>query len=218
MSDIEKKEESQEKSEDTATEVPNTPDIAVEPDVSKGEGEVKEVKKGINLSSLKEAGKNMPIGPGNFWNNILSTVLLLVLLSAGYSYIVEHQNKPTELSISEVAQQVKAGEIEKIVVRGPLLEVSYKDTTRTEGEAKKERDSAVTETLSALGVSPDQLNAIKIDVQNETGFAYWLSNAAPFLFPILFLGIVIWFFSRSVKGAGMQYQSAIRLQATVVYD
>jgi cell division protease FtsH len=166
-----------------------------------------EEKKGMKMPNLKDAGKNMHIGPGNFWNNILSTVLLLVLITAAYSYVVDRQVKPQEFAVSEVAQQVKAGEVAKIVVRGAELEVEYKDTTKAKGIAKKERDAAVTETFVSLGVTTDQLNAIKIDVQNETGFSYWLSNAAPFIFPLLFLGIIIWFFSRSVKGAGLQAMS-----------
>ena len=166
-----------------------------------------EGKKGLRMPSFKDAGKNMHIGPGNFWNNILSTVLLLVFIAAIYSYVEESQVKPQEFSISEIAQQVKAGEVAKVIVRGAELEVEYTDTTKTKGSAKKERDAAVTETLVALGVTTEQLGSVKIDVQNETGFRYWLGNAAPFLFPILFLGIIIWFFTRSVKGAGMQAMS-----------
>lgn len=164
-------------------------------------------KRGVQLPSMKGAGKKMPIGPGNFWNNILSTVLVLVLITAAYSYFVENKEEPEELSVSEVANQVKAGEVSSIIVRGSELEVTYKDSTRNEGVAKKEADSAVTETLAALGVTTDQLNAVEIDVQNETGLTYWLSNIAPFLFPLIFLGIIIWFFTRSVKGAGMQAMS-----------
>jgi len=164
-------------------------------------------KKGMKLPNFKEAGKNMHIGPGNFWNNILSTVLLLVLITAAYSYIVDKQVKPKEWAISEVAQQVKAGEVAKIIVRGAEMEIEYVDAERTVGLAKKERDAAVTATLVALGVTTDQLNTITIDVRNETGFSYWIGNAAPFLFPLLFLGIIIWFFTRSVKGAGMQAMS-----------
>ena len=129
-----------------------------------------ETKKGIKLPMLKNAkgvGKTVPIGPGNFWNNILSTVLLLVFITAAYSYVVERQVKTEEFAVSEIAQQVKKGEVSKIVVRGAELEVEYTDTTKTKGTAKKERDAAVTETLVALGVTTDQLNAVKIDVQNE---------------------------------------------------
>ncbi len=200
MQENQKKEEQKDISPENGT--TNTEPEVVVKEVKK-DGE----KKGVKIPSLKEAGKSMHIGPGNFWNNILSTVLLLVFITAAYSYVIDNQVKPQEYAVSEVAQQVKAGEVSQIVVRGAELEVSYTDTTRTHGIAKKERDAAVTETLVALGVSAEQLNAVKIDVQNETGFSYWLSNAAPFLFPLLFLGIIIWFFSRSVKGAGMQAMS-----------
>lgn len=166
-----------------------------------------EPKKGMKLPTLQEAGKKMHLGPGNFWNNILSTVLLLVFITAAYSYIVDKQDKPKDLAISEVAQQIKSGEVSEIIVRGAELEVIYTDATRTHGKAKKEHDSAVTETFATLGVSSDQLGAVKIDFQNETGFTYWLGTIAPFLFPAIFLGVIIWFFTRSVKGAGMQAMS-----------
>ena len=153
---------------------------------------------------LKDIGKKMPFGPGNFWNNMLSTVLLLILVTAAFSYLTEKNVKPQELSITDVVGQVKAGEVKTIVVRGEMLEVAYNDDTRTPGEAKREVDASISETLTNLGVTTDELSKIKIDVQRETGFAYWFSNFAPFLFPLLFLGVVIWFFTRSVKGAGMQ--------------
>lgn len=148
--------------------------------------------------------KKVPVGPGNFWNNMFSTVLLLVLMVAAYSYFVTEQQEPDEISISEIATQVKNGEVSEIIIRGSLLEVSYTDETRNSAEAKKETDAPITDTLTNLGVTTEQLSAVKIDVQNETGFAYYLATFAPFLFPILFLLLIIWFFTRSVKGAGMQ--------------
>lgn len=173
-------------------------------------------KHGMKMPDLNGARKKVPLGPGNFWNNILSTVLLLVLLVAGYTYFADRQEEPEETSISEIAQQVKAGEVESIIVRGSELEVQYTDESRANGTAKKETDSAVTETLTALGVTTQQLNEVQIDVQEETGFTYWLSNFAPFLFPLIFLGIIIWFFTRSVKGAGMQAMSFGTSKARVI--
>lgn len=160
-------------------------------------------KKG-GLNGPRELMRKVPIGPGNFWNNMLSTVLLLILLTAAYSYVVENKDEPEEISVSQIAEQVKNGEVKEIIVRGSKLEVTYKDETRKKGETKKETDAAVTDTLANLGVTPDELRGIKIDVQNETGFGYYLSTFAPFLFPIIFLLIIIWFFTRSVRGAGMQ--------------
>ncbi len=158
----------------------------------------------LSRETLRRVGKNMPVGPGNFWNNMLSTVLLLVLITAAFSYLTDTTVAPTELSISEVVAQVKNNEVKEIIVRGAKLEVSYTDDTKVHGIAKRETDASVSESLTNLGVSAEQLAQVKIDVQRETGFGYWLGQFAPFLFPLLFLGIIIWFFTRSVKGAGMQ--------------
>lgn len=156
---------------------------------------------GTSMDKLRE---QVPIGPGNFWNNMLTTVLLLVMVTMAFSYLTENKQEPEELSISEVVGQVKAGEVAGIVVRGSKLEIEYTDETRNKGEAKRETDASVSESLTNLGVTTEQLSGIEIDVQRETGFGYWLKQFAPFIFPIIFLILIIWFFSRSVKGAGMQ--------------
>jgi len=148
--------------------------------------------------------QGMPVGPGNFWNNVLSTVLLLVALTFFYSYVADTSEKPEEISVSQIAERVKTGEVNKIVVKGTTLEVYYADETRNRSESKKENDAAVTETLTNLGVSTEQISAIQISVENESGFKYWISNLAPFLFPLILLGFIVWFFTRSVRGAGMQ--------------
>ncbi|HMO78170.1 MAG TPA: ATP-dependent zinc metalloprotease FtsH [Candidatus Paceibacterota bacterium] len=152
----------------------------------------------------QKLGKNMPIGPGNFWNNMLSTVLLLILVTVVFSYLTDAKVEPEQLSVSEVVKQVQAGEVKEIIVRGSVLEIAYNDETRNKGEAKRETDASVSESLTNFGVTAEQLATIKIDVQRETGFGYWFGQFAPFLFPLLFLILIIWFFTRSVKGAGMQ--------------
>lgn len=176
-----------------------TADKAPAEEVAPKGGEKTKKKK----SSLKMPDK-MPVGPGNFWNNILSTVLFLIALSFIYSYSNDPAGKPEEFSISQIAEQVKRDEVHEIVVKGSTLEIHYNDETRKEGVSKKENDAAITETLTNLGVTTEQISQVTINVQNESGFRYWLSNLAPFIFPLVLLGFIIWFFTRSVKGAGMQ--------------
>ncbi len=148
--------------------------------------------------------KKVPVGPGNFWNNMLSTVLVLMLVVAAYSYVAERNEKPEEVSLSAIAAGVRSGEVEGIVVRGSKLEISYRDENRKASEGKKESDASITESLTNLGVSAEELANVTIDVKKETGAAYYLSTFAPFIFPVIFLLLVIWFFTRSVRGAGMQ--------------
>lgn len=181
------------------------PAAAEEPtDEQKPKEPLSKIPKGVKVD-LKKVRQNVPVGPGNFWNNMLSTVLLLIFVVALFSYISEGQEAaPTELTLSDVVTQIKAGEVDNIVVRGTTLEVNYNIDDWIPGEAKREVDASVTDSLTNLGVTPDELASITIDVQRETGFGYWLGVLAPFLFPLLFLGIIIWFLTRSVRGAGMQ--------------
>ncbi len=175
-----------------------------------------EKKSGMKVPKMSDMRKQVPLGPGNFWNNMLSTLLLLIFVVTAFSYISESQVEPEELTLSDVVGQVKAGEVREIIVRGSVLEVQYIDDTRNPGEAKRETDAAVSESLTNLGVSTEQIAAITIDVQRETGFSYWLGQFAPFIFPLVFLGILIWFFTRSVKGAGMQALSFGSSKARVI--
>lgn len=203
MEDNQNKQKDVNKTEDTAVTKAESSTDKTKSDGKKPDQKNEKLKP-VSKSGLGKLKGKMPVGPGNFWNNILSTVLFLVMLMAFYSYFAENQNEPEELSLSQIATQVKAGEVKEIVVRGSELEVYYKDETRNGGEAKKETDSSITETLSNLGVTTEQISAVSLNVQNPTGFSYWLGNLAPFIFPLIFLGIIIWFFTRSVKGTGMQ--------------
>ena len=192
-------------------ETPDTPDTVKETPVvvaDKKEKDSKKPKTKIPQSTkagLVKIGKQVSVGPGNFWNNLLSTVVLLIVVIFVFSYITEGQAPaPTELTLSDVVTQIKAGEVEGIIVRGSAIEVNYNIEDWVSGEAKKEVDASVTETLTSLGVTAEELTSITVDIQRETGFAYWLGVLAPFLFPLLFLGIIIWFLIKSTKGAGMQ--------------
>ena len=171
-----------------------------EPDEKKKKPKTR-IPKGVKVDL-----KKVPVGPGNFWNNMLSTVLLLIFVIAVFSFIADTQGsaEPTQLALSDVVTQIKAGEVSELVVRGSIIEVNYNIEDWVSGEAKKEVDASVTESLTSLGVTSEELSTVKIDVQRETGFGYWLGIFAPFLFPLLFLGIIIWFLMRSAKGAGMQ--------------
>ena len=171
--------------------VPNISKKPIELDVNGNE------KKGDWTSML-------PLGPGQFWNNLVTVVLVLLLLASVYSWSAARSVAKEEVTLSQVAESVKSGTVKSIIVRGDTLEVSYNDETKKHGTAKKERDSAISESLSKLGVSSDQVSKVSIDVQDETGFRYWFVSLAPFLFPGILIGFFAWFFLRQVKGAGVQ--------------
>ncbi|MEX0652425.1 MAG: ATP-dependent zinc metalloprotease FtsH [Candidatus Paceibacterota bacterium] len=197
----------------------------------------KDSKKTSFRSTLgkKLAGKNGSLlgGPKkpegqNFWTNLLSTLLIFFLLVSAYSFIVTGTNKPEEIPISQLAQDITEGEVASIVVSGEILEITYgMPTPEVEGEeptevaveqessvtppeeavvkkSKKEAGTALTDTLVNYGVTREQLSMVSIDIKNPSGLRFWLLTLAPFLIPILLIIFIIWFLSRQVKGAGMQ--------------
>ena len=123
----EKKDQSSEAQSDNQTKTESAPTEANqennEPN-KEADKKLSPMPKGNKDMKLKDFRKKMSVGPGNFWNNMLSTLLLLIFVTALFSYLTDAQTEPDQLSITEVAQQVKAGEIETIIVRGAVLEIN----------------------------------------------------------------------------------------------
>ena len=160
----------------------------------------------------KNKGKNSKTGGDkSFFSNILSVILIFLIIATLYSVFVENKKEIEEITISQLAQDVIAGEVTKITVEGDKLSVEYAAEEDVEGaeeaeplvkKSKKEVEASLSETLSNYGVKQPQLLAANIDVKNPSGLGYWLLNLAPFLIPILFLIIFFWFISKQVKGSG----------------
>jgi len=107
-----------------------------------------------------------------------------------------------QIAISDLAKNVIAGDVTKIIVQGDDLTVTYKNGDVK--DSKKEADSSLSQTLANYGVTASELATTEIDIQNETGFMYWLIAILPILVPTLFVVIFFWYLSRQVKGAGIQ--------------
>ncbi len=166
-----------------------------------------------NLNSNPFQNFNMPgrrrrRKPAGFFDSFLTVFLIIITVMFLYSFISEQRTSPEEITISELARDIREEKISEIVVKGDFVEAVYKEKDGVEGpilkKTRKEADSALTATLAIYGVTPEQLEKVSIDVQNQDGFLYYLLLLSPFLIPLIFIGFIIWYLSRQVKGAGMQ--------------
>jgi cell division protease FtsH len=137
----------------------------------------------------------------SFFGNFLIGILVIFLVISIYSVIADNKQKE-EISISELARAVKVGEVKELQIKNGAVEAIFKDESTK--KSAKEDNASIAETLSAYGVTPEELSAIKVNVNQEEGFLYWLVNLSPILFPILFIAVFIWLMTRQIKGAGMQ--------------
>lgn len=164
-------------------------------------------KKGGNKKAGQDkkgnGSKKFPSPKRPFFVNAVSAIMIFLAIITLYSIIAENSSSVKEVPISQVASDISAGTVESIAIKGDSLEIKYIGSEELKS-AKKEEGTALSDTLFNYGVPSEKIAAVKIEVKNPSGIAYWLLNLAPFLAPILFIFIFIWFLSRQVKGAGMQ--------------
>ncbi len=174
-------------------------------------------KKGKKKSTIKKSNKTprdmLPAGP-SFFSNLVTTIIVFLLLMSVYTFVSDVTNKIEEIPLSQVATDVNDGKVERIVVKGDLLEIVYTD--ETEYTSRKDPSTGLPETFTAYGVTPETLSQVIISVEGQSGFWFWFLRVAPLLLPILFIGFLFWFLSRQVKGAGMQAFSFGQSKARVI--
>ena len=152
---------------------------------------------------LKKPLKKGPVSGfrNSFWGNFATSLLIFLFIISIYS-LISGGAKKEEVSISELAKSVKAGEVKEISVKSGIVEAVFRDDVIK--TSKKEESSNITDTLAAYGVTEEDLAKIKISITEDSGFFYWLLNLSPIIFPILFIAVFIWLMTRQIRGAGMQ--------------
>lgn len=154
----------------------------------------------------KNAFKKMssPKGPGevSVFNYVATTLLIFLILSGLYSFISGRQVTKTEIPLSQLALDIKVGQVSEIVVQGESLDMVYVNGDKK--FTKKEEGTALTDTLANYGTTPEELGKVKVEIKNQTGFGYWFMNLLPLLAPVIFILLFIWYMTRQVKGAGAQ--------------
>ena len=159
---------------------------------------------GNNQKQKVEGQKKGNKKPSKFGliNSISIAILILFLITSFYSIIADQNTNTKNIALSDLVHDIGMGKVTEVTVKGDDLIALYSDKTLK--TAKKEVDSSVTETFTRYGLTPEKLNAVKINIEGPSGFSFWLIQVAPFIVPILFLALLVWFMTRQVKGAGMQ--------------
>jgi len=74
----------------------------------------------------------------------------------------------------------------------------------------------LSETLLNYGVTTQALQNLEIEIDEPSGFGYWVGQVLPFLLPLLMLLVIIWFFMKQMKGGNMKAMSFGDSRAKVI--
>lgn len=131
--------------------------------------------------------------------NFLIFFLVFMVIAALFSFSQKSNGKPETINLNQVAQEVNQGKIQSILVDDNKLTLKYADGH--EAQAIKEPGQTLSELLSDFGVEKAKMDAVAINVVNNSENNWWLTIIVPFLLPALLIGLMLWFTLRGVQGA-----------------
>lgn len=150
---------------------------------------------------LKKTRRGGPVPGGSFLGNALTGILVLLLAASIYSYFAEG-TQTEEIGLSQIAGDIQAGLVTSIDVSGNDLALTYVDGAKK--TSMKDPDESLPSTLVNYGVTPAELSKVAISIKSPSGLQFWVATLLPFIFPLVFIGVLFWFLARQVRGAGMQ--------------
>ncbi|MEK7542699.1 MAG: ATP-dependent zinc metalloprotease FtsH [Patescibacteria group bacterium] len=141
----------------------------------------------------------------NITKNILIIIALFLFLAVTFSSFVELSgNKPSEISISALAEKIQAGEVKSVAVSGENIDIVFSDDSKA--VSKKEAEAGITETLKNYGVSEDKLQKVDLSIKEMGGTRYWLGILIPTILPIIIIAIIfLWIFRQAKTGANQAF-------------
>jgi cell division protease FtsH len=133
---------------------------------------------------------------------IIYLLLFIAIVAMVYFNVRQQPNTQGPLTISEIAQQIQAGTITRIVVNddNSLQVVSSSSSGPIEQTARKEPETTLVSQLLAFGVTPTQLTGVTIEVNPPSPWAGLLTLAS-YIIPVLLIGGLFWFIFRQAQGS-----------------
>ena len=142
----------------------------------------------------------MDSGTNNRQSVIYIMLFVGIIILVFYSF--RQQAVTTEdITIGEVAQEIKSGKLSRVIVNEDELELIYQDGT--EGTSHKESDATFVQQILELGVTSAELNPGNVNVEVKPPSAWFgVINVLGYILPFIMIAGLFWFVFRQARGGG----------------
>jgi cell division protease FtsH len=147
---------------------------------------------------------NMKLNP--ILKNFIVAILILVTIGAIFSLVYLPQEKPTEISISQLVNDINQDKVKKIDVSGDTVTVTYQDNKLA--TSTKESNSVLPDLLTNLGADKTKLQKVEIGASmvKESIWSWLLPALIYGILPLLLIGFFLWTMMRQARtGAGQVF-------------
>jgi cell division protease FtsH len=141
----------------------------------------------------------------NITKNFIVFFIVFLAIASFFSLYSSQEIQPEEISLNKLVGYINENQINNIEIDGEELLVKLSDGS--EKMVKKETNESLTNTLSNLGVDIEQLQKVELLVITNTERSFWINTILPFVVPVIFIVIFIWFMFRQVQGANNRAMS-----------
>ena len=134
----------------------------------------------------------------NIFKNFAIVVLVILMVAAFISLYTEPKQEVESVNIGKLIEEINQEEVQEIIIKGDILDITLNSGAKQ--TTKKEPTESLSTLFKNLDVPTDKISKVNIQVQEETGFNFWLSTLLPFLIPFLLIGFFIYIMMRQVQG------------------
>jgi cell division protease FtsH len=132
---------------------------------------------------------------------LVLAVLVAIFL---YNQLALRQPQPDVISLQELATEIKDDKIAKITIEGNTLEIERVD--ESEATAYKESETSLVNSLGNLGVGPELLSQLEVEVASPSGLFNWLGILS-WILPLILISAFFLVIFRQAQSSGNQAMS-----------
>lgn len=131
--------------------------------------------------------------------NLFLALIIFLIISGVFALYNTPFEQVEDIPLNELANQINKNEVAKIIVEENELNIDLKDGTKE--RSRKESEASLTQSLINYGVDTEKLKEVTLEVKQASGFLVWAGALLPFLLPLVFIGLFLWFmFKQAQKG------------------
>jgi cell division protease FtsH len=135
-------------------------------------------------------------------NSFVYLIILVAIIALVFTVFQPvGSSRDQALSLTDLAQRIKRGEVKSIEVNDDRLNVVF--VAGGNATARKERPESLPSTLQPFGVTPDEISRVDIKVIEPPQFSNWLGLLVNLL-PLVFFGAILLFMMRQAQGSNNQ--------------
>lgn len=136
--------------------------------------------------------------------NVIFAILILLTLGGAFSLFYLPSEKPTQISLSQLATEINQDKVKKITVSGDSIAITYTDDKTA--ESMKESNSVLPDLLTNLGAEKEKLQKVEISASpvQESIWSWLLPMLLYGILPLLLIGYFLWSMMRQTKGGAGQ--------------